>query len=236
MEKIKILLIDDDIRLGSQIALQLNERDNYEVTYSSSAQGVSETIAKMQPDILVFDVEIGNENGIEVAIQLYNGYPDIPIIFISSNHAAEMRDRGMLQAGAVNYLEKPFATSTLATYIDRFVREKNTLNINNDHIKQFGNVQFGTRNRALIYENEKIVGLRLMELALFKIFTDNFGQIVSREALMNAAWEGLEKYYNEQSLNNYIRRLRVMLEKNSNLSIEMARKSGYKMIIRQVDC
>ena len=226
--KIKVLLVDDDTILGKGFVEELNER-GYTATYLSSVQGVTEAIRTIQPDVLVFDVEIGKENGIEMAQNLYDGNPTLPIIFISSHHADEMKEKG-LQAGAVAYLDKPFSVRLLAAHIDRFTRARQkSATIDNELLQKVGNIQFDLRNRALITEDDQIKELRPMEFNILRKLIANSNQLVSRDDILYAAWEGQEEYYNNQSLNNYIRRLRILLEEHSNLRVLLHRGIGYSL-------
>ena len=229
-EKIKVLLVDDDTILGKGFVDELNQRE-YEAYFMSSVHGLSESIRIKQPDVLVFDVEISKENGIEMAQNLYDGNPTLPIIFISSHHADEMKEKG-LQAGAVAYLEKPFSVKLLAAHIDRFTRTlgKSPSITHNEQLQKVGNIQLDLRNRAIITKDNKIVELRPMEFNLLRKLMANFNQPVTREEMLYAAWEGQAEYYNNQSLNNYIRRLRNLLEYHSNLEVQLHRGLGYSLV------
>ena len=228
-EKIKVLLVDDDTILGKGFVDELNQRE-YEAYFMSSVHGLSESIRKKQPDVLVFDVEIGKENGIEMAQNLYDGNPTLPIIFISSHNSDEMKEKG-LQAGAVAYLEKPFSVKLLAAHIDRFTRARQkSATTDNEILQKVGNIQFDMRNRALITEDNQIKELRPMEFNILRKLITNFNQLVSRDDILYAAWEGQTEYYNNQSLNNYIRRLRNLLEDNSNLIIQLHKGVGYSLV------
>ena len=228
-ENIKVLLVDDDTILGKGIVEELNER-GYTASYLSSVQGVTEAIRTKQPDVLVFDVEIGKENGIEMAQNLFDGNPTLPIIFISSHHADEMKEKG-LEAGAVAYLDKPFSVRLLAAHIDRFTRARQkSATPDNELLQKVGNIQFDIRNRALITEDDKIKELRPMEFNILRKLIANSNQLVSRDDILYAAWEGQEEYYNNQSLNNYIRRLRNLLEEHSNLEVHVHRGIGYSLV------
>lgn len=106
--KIKVLLVDDHILLGNAITCELDER-GYEITFLNSVYGVDEAINRLSPDVLVFDVEIGKDNGITLAYNLYAGNPSLPILFISSHHEEKLKEESLLFAGAVAYLDKPFS-------------------------------------------------------------------------------------------------------------------------------
>lgn len=223
-----MLLVDDDTLLGNSVAEELNKR-GYETTYLSATYGVSEAIAQLQPDVLVFDVEIGKENGIQVALELFRGNPALPIIFISSHHEDEFKEAGLL-AGAVAYLDKPFSAKLLSAHIDRFTRMARKSPEAPGHILPLGNGQLDVRNRALITSQGKIVDLRPMEFNIIEKLVACSGEMVSRDDLYRAIWSDDTAYYNEQSLNNYIRRLRTILEKTQvGVEINLQRGLGYRL-------
>ncbi|SFL07752.1 two-component system, OmpR family, KDP operon response regulator KdpE/two-component system, OmpR family, response regulator RpaB [Porphyromonadaceae bacterium KH3CP3RA] len=227
--KIKVLLVDDDILLGNAIARELNER-GYDITFLNSVYGVDEAIHRISPDVLVFDVEIGKENGIVLAYDLYAGNPSLPILFISSHHEEKFKEESLLFAGAVAYLDKPFSVKLLAAHIDRFTREKiGIASASNKLLQKVGNALLDLKNKALLTASGNIKELRPMEFNILKKLVAHFADFVSREDIFYAAWEGQSDYYNDQSLNNYIRRLRILLEENTNLEIHTSRGMGYKL-------
>lgn len=226
--KIKVLLVDDDVLLGNGVVQELNKR-GYEATYLSATYGVADAIKQLSPDVLVFDVKIGKENGIEMTRELFDGNPTLPIIFISSHHEDEMKASG-LHAGGLAYLDKPFSVKLLSAHIDRFTRKNNLTSEASEHIISFGKAQLDTCNRAVILSNEKIIDLRPMEYAILKVLVDNFNEIVPRDDIYFAIWGEDTAFYNEQSLNNYIRRVRVIMRKNdTGLEVSMHRGLGYKL-------
>lgn len=226
--KIKVLLVDDDVLLGSAVVDELNKR-GYDATYLSATYGVEEAIKQIVPDVLVFDVEIGKENGIEMAKTLFNGNPYLPIIFISSHHDDTRKTAGLM-AGGVAYIDKPFSPKLLSAHIDRFTRMKKLTPETPEHIDSIGKVLLDTRNRTLILTDGTMMDLRPMEYVVLKKMTDCFNEIVAREDFYFAIWNKETAFYNEQSLNNYIRRIRVMLEENdTGLEVCLHRGLGYRM-------
>lgn len=228
-QKIKVLLVDDDVLLGNAITNELNEK-GYEVTFLNSIYGVDDAIRDLSPDVLVLDVEIGKDNGIALAYDLYDGNPSLPVLFISSHHDEKFKEEGLLFAGAVAYLDKPFSAKLLAAHIDRFSHGRVGGSFTyNKHVKKIGNALFDLKNKALLIEDGTIKELRPMEFNILKKLMSKFGNFISREDILYAAWEGQSEYYNDQSLNNYIRRLRVLLEENTNLEINFSRGFGYQL-------
>ncbi|MDD4799480.1 MAG: response regulator transcription factor [Proteiniphilum sp.] len=231
--KIKVLLVDDDTLLGNTVADELNKR-GYETVYLSAVYGVSEAIRQFLPDVLVFDVEIGKENGIETAINLFKGNPSLPIIFISSHHEDEMKEAGLM-AGAVAYIDKPFTAKLLIAHIDRFTRMTKNASDTSANLFPISSMQLDMKNRALIFEDGSIVDLRPMEFNILRELTIHVNEIVSREDMYEVVWDKDTSYYNEQSLNNYIRRLRNILEPDNKVEISLHRGLGYKLKVKSED-
>lgn len=231
--KVKVLLVDDDTLLGNTVAMELNKR-GYETTYLSAVYGVSEAIRQFSPDVLVFDVEIREENGIRVAMDLFNGNPDLPIIFISSHHEDEMKEAGLM-AGAVAYIDKPFTPKLLIAHIDRFTRMTKKASDTSANLFPISSMQLDMKNRALIFENGSIADLRPMEFTILRELALHVNETVSREDMYKAVWDKDIAYYNEQSLNNYIRRLRNILEPDDNVEISVHRGLGYKLKVKSED-
>ena len=77
--KVKILFIDDDITFGRICTIILQEK-GYEVFYQTTLNGAKACIAEAHPDIIVLDVEIGNQNGIEVAPEITVIAPNVPVL------------------------------------------------------------------------------------------------------------------------------------------------------------
>lgn len=226
--KIKVLLVDDDVLLGSTVVEELNKR-GYDATYQSTVYGVEEAIKQLAPDVLVFDVEIGKENGIKVVEELFKGSPALPIIFISSHHDDTRKTAGLM-AGGLAYIDKPFSPKLLSAHIDRFARMKQLTPEVPEHITSIGKVQLDTRNRTLILTDGSMMDLRPMEYVVLKKLTDHFNEVVSREDFHYAIWNKDTALYNEQSLNNYIRRIRVMLDENdTGVEVSMHRGLGYRL-------
>ena len=91
----------------------------YEVHFQNSLLGINAVIGEFNPGVIVLDVEIGKQNGIEEAENILKYYPNIPVIFISSLSQIENISKG-LSAGGVCFLKKPFDIQELEAYIHRF--------------------------------------------------------------------------------------------------------------------
>lgn len=222
-EKIKVLFIDDDLFLGQIVTTTLQEK-GYEVIYQNTLAGAKSTLSESQPDIIILDVEIGTGNGIEATPQLKAIAPDTPILFVSS-HADSSTAIQALSAGAVNYLRKPFDIEELAAYINRFAKSQT-------YLINIGKLALNTKNRELIDENVRVIKLLSeSEYKLLKLLTAYPNETVSREQIEKELWG--EGFGNEQSLNNFVSKLRKYLADDPQIELATIQKEGYKLIINK---
>src|SRR5690554_2797995 len=115
MEPLKVLFVDDDLEFGQIITLGLT-RLGHKVHFQTSLAGIDEAIVQFAPAMIVLDVEIGEDNGIDKAKELLSLFPSIPILFVSSHTDVSFVTKG-IAAGGVNYLKKPFDIRELDAYI-----------------------------------------------------------------------------------------------------------------------
>ena len=111
MEKIKVLLVDDDLLFGN-IATKILQAADYEVYFQNSLFGIESLIMKLNPNIIILDVMVGEENSLERINDIRLAAEDIPIIFVSSDSGVETEEQAITN-GAMVYLEKPFSKEKL---------------------------------------------------------------------------------------------------------------------------
>lgn len=123
MDEIRVLIVDDDATLGATLTLGLDTL-GMQPSYQTSLAGLQSVVQSINPNIIILDVEIGEDNGIDQMQQLKLYAPNIPVIFMSSHADVGYLTRAMGE-GAVNYLKKPFEMEELAAYIQRFAKVEN---------------------------------------------------------------------------------------------------------------
>lgn len=222
MDKIKVLLADDDIALGNIITLALEE-EGYEVHYQTSAAGLAAIVKEWQPNIIVLDVELGRSSGIDLAPQLKALAPETPLLFISSHVGAETVAQA-LETGAVTYLKKPFEMAELTAYLRRYAPGHRPKGI------PLGPLYLDPQTHELMRDSMTLHKLSLSEFRLLRLLALHPNRTVTRREMENELWEG--GIGNEQSLNNHILRLRRYLADESNVEIRTLPKEGYRLQIK----
>lgn len=222
MSKIKVLFVDDDLALGSIVTLALEDA-GYEVHYQTSLAGIRTVTAEMQPDIVVLDVEIGMKNGIDAIPELKQIAPEVPVLVVSS-HVESDNVVKALEVGALTYLKKPFEMAELLAYIQRFAhpyRPKGT---------EIGMFRLKADENLLLKGDEKVKKLSLLESKLLKMLAQNPNRVITREEISQELWGEYTTESSEQSLNNYIARIRKYLADDRRIELVTIPRIGYKLI------
>lgn len=221
MDKIKVLFVDDDVALGNIVTLALEDA-GCEVHYQTSLAGIKNVVKEVCPDIIVLDVEIGSTNGIEVIPVLKLIAPKTPVLIVSSHGESENVMKA-LEAGAVSYLKKPFEIVELLAYIHRFVTPSQAGGV------KIGMFRLRVEENLLMKGDEVVRKLSLFECKMLKLLVLNLNETVTREQMQQELWGDCVPESSEQSLNNYITKLRKYLSEDERLNLLTLPKVGYRL-------
>jgi two-component system phosphate regulon response regulator OmpR len=201
-----VLLVDDDARLRGLLSRFLSE-NGYRVTTADSAAAAREKLRFMDFDLLVLDVMMPGESGLELTGDLRGERaPTLPILLLTARGAPEDIIAGF-EAGADDYLGKPFDPRVLLARIRAMLRRAQPPATSTGPL-QLGNAVFDQARGELIGPETR-VRLTGAELALLLAFAARPHETLSREAL--AAALGLDDV-NERAIDVQVTRLRRKIE------------------------
>ena len=226
--KKKILLIDDDLLIGQTVVMGLQDA-GYDTHYQSSLAALNTVIDEFKPDVIVLDVEIGTQNGIDCANSIKSLVPHTPLLYISS-HIDGLTITRAIEEGAVAYIKKPFDITELIAYIKMCLSKNHN---NQNASTTFGKSELIHIDRTLHIANDPIpIQLTKQEYLVLKLLVDNIGCVTLREDIETSMGGNS---ISEQSINNIIHRLRKYIEPDSSIKIDTVRGIGHKIIdLRQV--
>lgn len=222
MDKAKVLFIDDDVMLGNIVTTALTD-EGYEVHQQNSLLGVNGVISEFKPDILVLDIEIGMEDGIDKMPELHLVAPKLPIIIISS-HKEEKEVVRALRNNAVAYLKKPFGVEELIAYIERYINPVASSRIT------IASLELDAVTRTLYQGAKELKILSKLEIALFILFYERRNEVVTPDEI-SKLWEGA--VVDNHSLYNLIAKLRKLLSVDPDIMIDTVGRNGYIFKIRE---
>ncbi len=178
-----ILVVEDEPGIVDFLRRGLSAH-GYEVL--SAADGVSGTeMALDHPvDLVVLDLMLPHRSGLEVLAQLRAARPELPVIALTARAEVEDRVRG-LDAGAVDYLTKPFSLSELAARIRAQLRVAGTPAATT--VITHGDIEIDLISRQVRRDGHE-VRLSTTEFELLAHLMRNRGQVLSREQLLRGVW------------------------------------------------
>jgi two-component system phosphate regulon response regulator OmpR len=201
-----VLLVDDDARLRALLSRFLSE-NGYRVTTADSAAAAREKLRFMDFDLMVLDVMMPGESGLELTGDLRGERaPTLPILLLTARGAPEDIIAGF-EAGADDYLGKPFDPRVLLARIRAMLRRAQPPALSTGPL-QLGAAVFD-QGRGELIGPESRVRLTGAELALLLALAARPHETLSREAL--AAALGLDDV-NERAIDVQVTRLRRKIE------------------------
>lgn len=220
-----ILLIEDDptIRLTTEFSLT---KHGYAV--SSCEDGISgyETALSIEPDLILLDVMLPGMNGFEVASKLRKEGFNSPILMLTALDADEDKIKG-LDAGADDYVTKPFSTEVLLARIRANLRRTEMDGVSMSKPQIYGDLTLDIENSTASVKG-KPLKLRSKELALLFALAERQGMLCRRTWLTQKVWK--EDYLStSRTIDVHIRRLRSVLDEVSDYRyIHTVHGMGYR--------
>src|SRR5579863_2644554 len=219
----QILIVEDDQRLARQLKKGLDENGH---TVSLAFDGLDGLEAARQGhfDVLVLDVMLPRLDGFGVVKRLRSAGSKSPILMLTARDSAEDVVAG-LDAGADDYLTKPFALKVLLARLRALVRRKE---VEPRMQLQIGKVVLDPAQHV-VKRAGLPVALTRTEFVLLETLMRNSGRVLTRDRLIEAVW-GNEREVESNTLDVYVRQLRSKIEPAGNRKlIQTIRGVGYAM-------
>lgn len=222
----KILICDDDRDLREALVEQLSLYEEFETT---AAEGATRAIAlaRAEPvDLLIMDVGLPEMDGREAVKLLRKGGFKAPIIMLTG-HDGESDTILGLEAGANDYVTKPFKFAVLLARIRAHLRQHEQTE---DAVFTIGRYSFRPSTKLLVDERGSKVRLTEKETAILKYLYRAGEKPVSREVLLHEVW-GYNSGVTTHTLETHIYRLRQKIERDpSNAELLVTEAGGYKLV------
>lgn len=206
----KVLVIDDDKDLAFMLKSQLERKDYKVVTASDGREGLQKAY-QVRPDLVLLDLMMPGMDGWEVCQRLRE-LSNVPIIMLTARSMKGDVVRG-LEAGADDYLTKPFSAAELYARIQAVLRRSNRENGQGDSRSAFytnGHLSIDFDRRIVTVRGERI-DFTPTEFKLLSCLVRNEGRVLPHRYLLNEVW-GPEYANDIDYVKLYIRYLRLKIE------------------------
>jgi two-component system response regulator MprA len=206
--KPRVLVVDDDraVRESLRRSLQFN---GYDVLLASDgAEGLA-TVGAQHPDVVVMDVMMPRLDGIETTRALRTAGNDVPILVLTARDAVGDRVEG-LDAGADDYLTKPFALEELLARLRALLRRVVPGEGGEDEVLSFGDLVMDVSSRE-VRRGDRPIELTRTEFSLLEMFLRRPRRVLERSFILEEVW-GYDFPTTANSLEVYVGYLRRKTE------------------------
>lgn len=219
----RLLLIEDDVRLADALQRGLRERGTI-VDHAASGEEGEALAAAGAYDAIILDLNLPRRDGLDVLRALRASGLTTPIIIATSRDETEDVVAG-LDAGADDYVRKPFALRELEARLRSTTRRPPT---SPENRLQVGSLVYDLRSLR-VTRGERTIECTARELAFLEYFMRNAGQVLTRTMIENAIWERTSET-TSNVVDVYVRRLRLKIDaENEPHLIQTVRGVGYRM-------
>lgn len=207
--KPKILVIDDELQILRALRTILGQQ-GYQVTTAGTGEEGLALASATQPEIIILDLGLPDMSGVAVCRQLRE-WTEMPVIVLSA-HDSEAEKVAALDAGADDYLTKPFGVDELLARVRVALRHSTRAAGLKSSVVTAGELSIDLANHLVTHSGEA-VKLSAIEYKLLAFLAGNAGRVLTHQSILNHVWgyaEGGQMEY----LRVYIRLLRQKLEED----------------------
>ena len=220
----RILIVEDDALLNKTLAYNLSS-DGWDVTPALNAKTAAALLAGTEYDLVLLDMNLPDGNGYDLCRLVKPEHPDTVVIFLTANDQESDQLRGY-EAGAVDYITKPFSIEAL----QRKIRAMFAMLEHHKPAKDLYDdgrlfLDFSEQSATL---NGKPVTLSPMEYKMLYLFCKNPRQVLTRQRLLERLWDVDEKFVDEHTLTTSISRIRGKIEAEGDTYIKTIYGIGYQ--------
>lgn len=217
----RVLVIEDDTTLGHALEEFLTDQ-GYAVDWLTDGDRVEGALSAQPYDLLLLDLNLPGKSGLDILRQLRQEGNQVPVLVLTARDGLDDRVAG-LDAGADDYVTKPFDLPELAARVRVFARRR-TGQVQPQI--EVGPLVFDTIGRE-VRVNGARVNLSVRELSVLEMLMARVGRVVTKRQIVNSlsAWDA---DFSENAVEVYVYRLRKRLE-NTGASIQTVRGFGYML-------
>jgi DNA-binding response OmpR family regulator len=222
----RILAVEDDARIVRALSLALAD-EGHEVTGTETAEAALEVFDADRFDLVLVDLMLPGMNGFDLCRAL-RGSSDVPVIVLTARSDTHDVVAG-LEAGADDYVTKPFETKELAARIRSLLRRTRSSHPSESERFVVGDLEV-VPEAGVVRRDGEAIPLTKTEFFLLCELAEHRGMVLSREQLLERVW-GYDYFGDSRLVDAHIRRLRTKVEPDPSnpVIIQTVRGLGYRL-------
>lgn len=226
MEKVKILVVDDESRMRKLVKDFLVKKDFTVIEAEDGMEALDIFFANKDISLVILDVMMPRMDGWQVCREIRN-FSKVPIIMLTAK-ADERNELQGFEIGVDEYITKPFSPKILVARVEALLRRANMLG--QEQVINVGGIEI---NKAahIVSVGDKNIELSYKEFELLVYFAENEGLALSREKILNSVWN-YDYFGDARTIDTHVKKLRSKLgEKGS--YIKTIWGMGYKFEVER---
>lgn len=235
----RVLVVEDEAHLAAGLKLNF-DLEGYDVDVARTAREAAQRLAGVGAyDVLVLDVMLPDLDGFSLCRRIREAGNYVPLIMLTARDAPEDRVEG-LEAGADDYLVKPFALGELLARVRSALRRRGWERggggapAASHSVLAFGRARVDFDAREAVVDGAP-VKLTQLESDLLRYLATHADRVVTRDELLEKVWK-LRNYSNGRTVDNFISRLRRLFERDAQAPVHFlsVRGAGYRFAFGDV--
>ena len=224
----RVLVVDDESDVTELLKYRL-EQEGYRVATLNDPLGFVAKVREFEPDLMLLDIMMPELSGIQLCriVRADPSMKDIPVIFLSARGEVEDRIKG-LEAGAEDYVSKPFNNNELMLRISKMLKRSGapSEHVGQSRIETAGVVIDEDLHQLTV--DGKNVPLTATEFRLLKLLMERKGRVQTRDNLLVNVWH-YDTDIETRTVDTHVRRVREKLGQYAHI-IETVRGVGYRAV------
>ena len=224
----RVLVVDDESDVTELLQYRL-EQEGYRVATLNDPLGFVVKVREFEPDLMLLDIMMPELSGIQLCriVRADPSMKDIPVIFLSARGEVEDRIKG-LEAGAEDYVSKPFNISELILRISKMLKRSGVPSQPSGQSRiEIAGVVIDEDLHQLTVDGKNVL-LTATEFRLLKLLMERKGRVQTRDHLLVNVWH-YDTDIETRTVDTHVRRVREKLGQYAHM-IETVRGVGYRAV------
>lgn len=217
----RVLVVDDEESILDFVEMGLRY-EGFEVELARDGQEALEAFARRRPDLVVLDLNLPGLDGLELCRRLRRS-SDVPIVMLTARGDVDERVEG-LEAGADDYLPKPFKFKELLARVRAVLRRRTSIA---ERVLRFGDLALNRDTRE-VFRGGRPIALTPREFELLEVFMLHPRQVMTRDVLLDRVW-GTDYLGDGNLIEVHVSALREKLGDQQRRLIRTVRGVGYAL-------
>ena len=220
----KILVVEDDLALSAGLCFELDS-GGYLTVAAYNCQKARQLLSGDHFDLALLDVNLPDGSGLDLCREIKARYPALPVIFLTANDLEQDVLAGF-DLGAEDYVTKPFRIPILLRRMEVALRRRGTAPAPAAEVWDDGFLRLDFAALTAARGGETLT-ITPNEYKLLKALTDNAGNILTRQVLLERLWDSGGNFIDDHTLTVTMNRLRAKIEDEAHTYIKTVRGIGY---------